>query len=323
MSFESLKGQDSALLFLKRSLETKRVAHAYIFAGPSGVGKKLTALNFAKALNCKSGLPDRPCDTCASCKKIDSSNHPDVSILKPERKEKKDALSIRIERIRELIKSIGMRPYEGRFKIYIIDDAELMTQEAANALLKTLEEPPPESVLILLTKNPRLVPRTIQSRSQAVKFFPLKADDVKEILVKVHKMDDARAHISSRLSSGSLGEALKFKDEAFFDKRCGLIDGLLNSKFFDSDFEAVSKEDLKLYLALMLSWYRDILITKAGMEDSAIVNLDKKDAIAEEAKRMNMDYLENAIKEIIQTNSYLDQNANMKLAMGVLGSKIQ
>ncbi|MDP3804737.1 MAG: DNA polymerase III subunit delta' C-terminal domain-containing protein, partial [Candidatus Omnitrophota bacterium] len=147
--------------------------------------------------------------------------------------------------------------------------------------------------------------------------------EVKEILIKVHKMDDSKAHILSRLSSGSLGEALKFKEDAFFDKRSGLIDGLLKRTFFNSDFEAVSKEDLKLYLGLMLSWYRDVLITKAGMEDSMLVNLDKKDAISGEAKRMNMDYLDNVIKEIIQTNSYLDQNANSKLAMGVLGSKIQ
>lgn len=319
MSFSDIKGQDSAIRFLKSALETNRVSHAYIFLGPQGVGKKLAALNFAKALNCKPEAPDRPCDSCISCKKIDGLNHPDISLLKQEEK----SPSIKIDKVRELIRSIGLKPYEGKKKVYVIDGADFLTQEASNALLKTLEEPPSESVLILIAEDLAALFRTIVSRSQVVRFFPLGMDAIREVLIKEYKIDDMKAHILSHLSAGGIGSALAFKDEDFFDKRSSLITGLLHNTFFDSDFEGISRNDLKSYLGLMLTWYRDILISKIGLEGSHFINIDRKDTIAAEAKRLNYDYMYNAIREIITTSGFLDQNANPKLAMSALGLKIQ
>lgn len=318
MSFRDIKGQDSAIRFLKNTIENNRTAHAYIFLGSSGVGRKKTALNFAKALNCLSESPDKPCGQCASCKKIERFNHPDIFLLSPEKK----GSSIKIERMRELIKNIGLKPYEAKMKVYIIDDAHQMTQEAENALLKTLEEPPSESILILITEDLSLLFQTIVSRSQVVRFFPLGLDEVKEILIKEYKIDAAQAHILSHLSSGSIGEALKYKDEKFFDRRESLIRGLLKNAFLDLDFDDVPKEDLRLSLDIMLTWYRDILVRKLGLDDSRVVNIDKLDNISKEAKRLDADYLDGIIREIILTNSFLDQNANPKLAMSVLGLKI-
>ncbi len=199
MSFKDIKGEDSAIAFLKASLKNNRIYHAYIFCGPNGVGKRLTALNFAKALNCaasngasddacdpSTGSGSNPehsqkvdaCDNCGPCKKIDSLTHLDVSILRPA----KEGGSISIDEIRALIKNISFKAIEGRKKICIIDGAESMKHEAANAILKTLEEPPADSVLILITENLKALFHTIVSRSQVVRFFPLGLKEIEEIL---------------------------------------------------------------------------------------------------------------------------------------------
>lgn len=206
MSFRDIKGQDNAILFLKGSIRKNRVSHAYIFLGPRGVGKRLTALNFAKALNCGSETPDRPCDMCNSCEKIDNLRHPDLFLLKSE----KDNSIIKIDAIRGLIKNMTLKPYEAKKKVCIIDDAHLMNQEASNALLKTLEEPPSESILILIADRSDDLFPTIVSRCQIVKFFPLSIEEVKKILINEHKVDELKAHILSHIASGSIGEALRY-----------------------------------------------------------------------------------------------------------------
>lgn len=319
MSFEDIKGQDSALLLLKRSIESNKLSHAYIFLGPGGIGKKTVALNVAKGLNCGDAKDGSPCDRCACCKKIDALNHPDVFLLKPD----KDGASIGIDKVRELIKNIGLKPYEARRKVYIIDDAGLMTHEAANAILKTLEEPPAGSVIILVAESLDEILPTIQSRSQIVKFFPLKPDAVKDILIKECGMDPTKAAVLSRISSGSIGAALKYEDAAIFKKRADIIERLISGSFFDPETDNISRNELRMHLDIMLTWYRDILVTKAGAAgSSAIVNADKADAIGKEAARLDFDYLEMMIKKIISTGAFLEQNINPKLAMGNLETYI-
>jgi len=318
VSFKDIKGQDKAVGFLSNSILRGRIAHAYIFFGPGGVGKKLAALCFAKTLNCEGKPEEAPCDRCGSCKKIDSRNHPDVLLLEPE----KEGASVKIERIREIIKDIALKPYEGRKKVYIIDGSETMTHEAQNALLKTLEEPSSESVLILIAQRLKALLPTVISRAQVVKFFPFKEDELKNILKSLYGMDDARAHVLSRLSSGRLGESLKYKDDDFFDRRLRILKALENGSLSDSDYDPGSKGNLKLYLDIMLSWYRDILIAKTGLEDVLeLVNIDRKDAIVNTARRMDFERVNDIMNEIVLTTSFLDQNANPKLAMAALELK--
>lgn len=319
MSFRDIKGQDSAVLFLKRSGDGDKAAHAYIFAGPAGVGKKLAALNFAKALNCLADSGEKPCDACISCRKIDASNHPDVFLLKPE----KEGSHLGIDKVREVIKNIGLKPYEGKEKAYIIDDAASLTQEAQNALLKTLEEPPSDSVIIFIAESSGDLFPTIESRSQVVKFFPLKAGDIREILKTVHKLSLDRAEVLSRIANGSPALALKLNEEKFFEKRAGVLKGLVDGSFFDSDFDGLTKSDTLVFLDTMLTWYRDILVAKAADKpESLVVNVDKLDIIEEEAKRFDFGFLDNIIKQIILTGSFLEQNVNPKLALSVLGANI-
>ncbi len=318
MSFASLKGQDSAVFYLKASLKNNTLSHAYIFSGPNGVGKRLAALNFAKALNCVSTVNNEGCDKCPSCKKIDNITHPDVFILRPIKK----GGSIGIDEIRELIKNISLRPFEGRKKVYIIDGAQNLKHEAANALLKTLEEPPTPSVLILITDSLKTLFHTIVSRSQVVRFFPLKLKEIKDILKKEYSIDEASAHILSHLSSGMLATALKYKDEDIFANRVLVLNSVSKKSLSGLDFDSLTEDKMRLFLDILLTWFRDILNTKVGIEDSMLVNIDKKDVIAAEAKNLSFDYLENIINNIISTIMYIDQNANPKLAMSVLTMKI-
>lgn len=316
MSFEDIKGQARACSFLQGSIDSARLANAYIFYGPGGVGKKLTALNFAKAVNCPTPGPRGGCDNCPSCKKIDSFNHPDVRLASPE----KEGASVKIDDIRAVITDAYLKPYEAKRKVYIIDEANSLTEEAAGALLKTLEEPSPGSTLILISENLGKLFPTIRSRCQIVAFFPLKPGLIREALIESHKVDSVKAHVLSSLSCGALGTALKLKNEEFFDKRERIINALSSHSIADWDFDKTPKAELRVLLNIMLTWYRDILVTKSGGPD--VVNIDKRDIISIEAKRTGFGKLDNVIKRIISTQGYLDRNANPKLAMAALGISI-
>ena len=315
MSFRDILGQDNAVSFLARLASGDRLAHAYIFVGPSGVGKRTAALNFAKAINC-AGTPDeRPCDACVSCKKIDSGNHPDVFILKPD---KADA-PIKIDSIRSLTRSAYLKAYEARRKVFIIDNASSMTDEAQNALLKTLEEPPPDCTIILISESMNGLLTTIQSRAQPVRFFSLSVEAAKEILTRYHDVGEIEAGILSSITGGSVGRSLELLKGDFFDKRSKALNAISDGTFFDADFDRASKADIRLYLDIMLTYYRDMMVAKSVKNNAAFINIDKSQAIISSSKRMKAEDIDDIIKQIILTNSYLDSNANTKLAVAALG----
>lgn len=320
MSFQDIKGEGSAISFLKNAASGGRVASAYIFLGPSGCGKKLTALNFAKLLNCASPLGGEPCEKCASCVKINSSAHPDILVL--EKEEKKTDFGIDV--VFEAIRSASLKPYEARKKVYILDDADIMSEPAQNAVLKTLEEPPQNLVLILMVEDINSVSETIKSRSQIVKFFPMPPADIEKILRDDHKTDARAARVLSRLSMGSIGKALENSKNGFLEKRAKVIDGLKGHRIFDYDFEKMKRDDFAGYLDIMLSWYRDLLVTKALAGESAdILNVDKAEDIKKEARRLSFEYLDNAVNAIADAKDHLNRNANPKLTMNVLGIRLE
>lgn len=323
MSFKDIKGQDSAISFLRRSIESARTAHAYLFTGPAGVGKRLAAINFAKALNCKGqgiGASDVPCDTCASCKKIGSSSHPDVMVFAPGEKNG----SIGIDDIRRLISVISFKPYEGKKKVMIIDSADVMTDESQNALLKTLEEPTSDSVIVLVAGSDRGLFRTIVSRCEIVRFRPLDPEAVKKELSSTHGFDTTKAHVASRLSGGSIGAALRFKDDSAFASRGSFVEALASGRFAEIDFDDVARGDLAFYLDIMLSWYRDILLLKTSPANKdRIANIDRLGDIKRQALSSDLGRIDEAIKSIIETEDNLERNANAKLAMSVLQARIR
>jgi len=321
VSFKDIKGHDNAITCLKKSIAEDKVSHAYIFAGPSGIGKKLIAVNFAKALNClgRGGDTGEACDSCASCRKIDSSGHPDVFIVKAE----KEGSDLGIDKVRELIRNIGLKPYEAKKKVYIIDEAGSLTGEATNAFLKTLEAPPSESVIIFISKGPGELLPTIESRSQVIRFFALPLETTEDILKNALKIDSARAGILSHISSGSPGVALKMNENNFFEKRSFILDALASGSFFDSDLEKISRQEMKFYLDMILGWYRDVLVAKSAKGSGPyLINPDKAEAVSREAGRRDFSFLDDVIKQIILTRSLLDENVNTKLALGILSANI-
>ncbi len=222
MSFREIIGQEISLSILENSLKADRIAHAYLFIGEEGVGKSLTARNLAKILNCEGNSIDA-CDQCLSCRKIDRFIHPEVRWFKP------DGISqtIKIEHILELQREISLRPAEGRKKIFIFLEAERMNREAANAFLKTLEEPPGESVLILISSFPERLLPTVKSRCQVIRFSLIPQPIIERFLRENLGCSEEEAKFLSLVSEGRLGQAVRLKEERDGKKGGAVLDLIL------------------------------------------------------------------------------------------------
>jgi len=205
MKFSEIVGQEVAVNILKKSIENNRCAHAYLFVGPDGVGKRTTAIAFAKVLNCRTSSSDG-CDRCDSCIKIENGTHPDVELISP----REGSLTISIDQIRKLQRRVSYKPLEGNWKVYVIDDAASATEEAANCLLKTLEEPPPRVILILITENIYRLLSTVRSRCQLILFRQVPRKIIKKMLIDQYQVTPDKARCLSWLSSGSIGRAVYY-----------------------------------------------------------------------------------------------------------------
>jgi len=205
MKFSEIIGQEVAVDILKRSIENNRSHHAYLFVGADGVGKRTTAIAFAKGLNCRSSYSDG-CDRCDSCRKIENGTHPDVELISP----REGGLTISIDQIRKLQRRVSYKPLEGNWKVYIIDDAASATEEAANCLLKTLEEPPPQVILILITENIYRLLSTVRSRCQLILFRQIPRNLIEKTLRDQYQVPSDEARSLAWLSSGSIGRAVYY-----------------------------------------------------------------------------------------------------------------
>ncbi len=205
MKFSEIIGQEVAVDILKRSIENNRSHHAYLFVGADGVGKRTTAIAFAKGLNCRSSYSDG-CDRCDSCRKIENGTHPDVELISP----REGGLTISIDQIRKLQRRVSYKPLEGNWKVYIIDDATSATEEAANCLLKTLEEPPPQVILILITENIYRLLSTVRSRCQLILFRQIPRNLIEKTLRDQYQVPPDEARSLAWLSSGSIGRAVYY-----------------------------------------------------------------------------------------------------------------
>ncbi|MBI4496152.1 MAG: DNA polymerase III subunit delta' [Deltaproteobacteria bacterium] len=283
MSFDRIRGQEEALAALRQALERDRLGHAYLFSGPDGVGKGLTARALAKAMICPSfPAAKEACGGCPSCLKVDSSNHPDLILVEPE------GDVIRIDQVRVLKGRLRFHPLEGGRRACLIEAAERMNPAAANALLKTLEEPPAGTHFFLITARPHLLPPTILSRCQGVKFRSLTADQIREILEKEHGLEPPKAQFFAALAGGSAGRALALSRRVDFQKRLaglrafGEISRAPWAKVLEScERLAKGEEELEELLDLWKFWIRDLLVYKAGGQD--LINQDLKPEVAEAA----------------------------------------
>ena len=289
------------------------------------------ALNLAQALNCEADEP--PCGECTSCQKIASGKHADVQVIgltsNGNSTEAKNRAEIGIDQIRQMQHSAGLPPFEGRYKVFIIDGAEFLSNEAANCLLKTLEEPEGKVIFILLTANERLLPATVISRCQRLELSPLAAAEVEVALNRRWSVEPEKASLLARLSHGCLGWAVSaVLDTGLLQQRAERIDRLLN--ILDADYEerfayaiqlatrfSQSRWEVQEILDLWLDWWRDLILIKAGCSD-IITNVDFKAMLVEMARDYSLTQIRAFINSIQAAEKQLRQNANPRLVLEVL-----
>ena len=315
MSFDDIRNQDDPIKFLKAAIKNEKLSHAYIFAGPRGCGRSLLARNFAKAVNCEREK-NVPCDSCASCKKIDKDSHPDVRWIRKDEKGKQ----IKISEMRELQSQIILKPYEGRYKVCIIVDAELMTTEAANSFLKTLEEPPCASLLILITEKPKDLLPTIVSRCQTVRLKPLGRDKLASILVSDYGMRKEKAEFLSGFCEGRLEKAINYGDDIL--KRKNAILEEFSGDECVENYSAKNRGELSEKLNMLASWYRDLLIFKSMGNESLLINRDRIGGVKKNAVNYKTDELIRMLEGVLNAKEKIESNVNPKLALTALFTQI-
>lgn len=309
ISFSAIKGQDRPLGILKAYIENSRLEGGYLFSGPEGIGKKMAALALAKRLNCLEAQEDS-CGRCASCLKIANHQHPDVHLISDEEPQ------IKIDAIRQLQKEISLRAYEGEYKVFIIDNAHSLTAEAANSLLKILEEPPKKSLIILISDKPNLLFKTVTSRCKILKFLPLGREALEGVLRKDYQLDAALAHFLAYFSEGRLGRALKLKDEDIVNRKNTLIDKfVLSPNPGVENLASASRLEIRNSLNLLSTWFRDVYLLKIGASEEEAINSDRKNDLARCAGRLSFLDLDAALGNITAAISYLDQNVNTRLLL--------
>ena len=322
MSFEEIKGQPLTIKILQKEIATSSLSGAYLFVGPPGVGKTLTALTFTKALNCKLTHPDS-CDRCSSCRKIDHLNHPDVRVITPEEG------SIKIEQIRQLKREAGYKLFEGKKKVWIIEEADKLTLEAANSLLKILEEPPPDVVFILISETQEKLLPTILSRCEIIHFFPLSSKALHSIVAPYLPPESPKANLIEKLARGRVGEVLSLvKDENILKARDAVLNILSKKINLEDIFHLVSRwkdygtTELERILDVIIFWFRDLLILKQGIS-RRVLNYDRMEELKSEKEIYSYGSIKEAIEIVERTKGYLKCNVNQSLALEAMWLKLR
>jgi DNA polymerase III subunit delta' len=300
----------------RRLASNHRLAHAYLLVGPQDSGKTQTALSLAQLVNCESKT-FQACGECGSCRKISSGNHPDVHVIGND-----DMDSIKIEDIRFLLNRANLMAYEARTKVFIIRNIELMTLPAANALLKTLEEPAPNTLMILTTSVLEDNLDTIKSRCHTVKFYPSSVKHIVKLLTD-EGVKDQDAQFLAVYSEGYLGKIRKLMKEETNLYRRKVLDEMLLNRHNDSflkELSANSQESSKA-LRLLLSFFRDVLLLKCGVSKMALIHQDFLKSMDAFAAR-NFEDLALIIRQIVQTKELVDEKLNIKMSLSLLREHI-
>ncbi|MEE8360256.1 MAG: DNA polymerase III subunit delta' [Candidatus Omnitrophota bacterium] len=320
---KDIRFQDRAIDFLKASMEGDKLSSSLLFFGPDSVGKSTTALMVAKALNCRTGgSPSYSCDRCTSCRKIEGRNHPDVHWIHPEGAGNK----IRIERIRILKNDIVLKPFEGAAKFFIIEDAHLLTDAAANSLLKILEEPPRDSYIILIADDLYKIFFTIRSRCQWVLFSQAPLDALKNFLVKEHNVPEKEAHFLSHLSRGRIGKALEMKAAGSLERKNEIVDRFTQENIIfheDPLFFDKRREEILDIMDVLINWYRDIFILNNNGDRSLIVNADRTEDLELISRSLSAESVSDTLREVIQARTDIAGNVNPKLVLSSLVSNME
>ncbi len=318
VDFKEIVGHYKPVQILKNLIKYDRIGHAYLFRGQDGIGKRRTAIAFSKAINCHQ-LSDNqdPCNACSSCRRIEKSMHPDFNIISSP-----DAV-IRIDQIREIKHNIFLHPLENKRKIYLIDNAERMTTEAANSLLKILEEPPEFALLLLITAFPEAILPTILSRCSQLSFKSLSLDDQRIILQKtVTTCPEEELEKRIRLSYGRPGEALSLSDDleklSARDQNIDLLTNIKPGEMVHYLFRLNEKVFVKIldsfqdFIDLMILWFRDILFMKIGLKEDRLIFQKQAHEIQNYARFYSQEKIISILKYLSEVPEKLEKHVNPK-----------
>jgi len=321
-------GQDRIIDFLKDSIARRSLAHAYLLVGPPHIGKMTLALDLACALNCCEGTP--PCGSCRACQRIQQGKYPDVIVIDKyagrEQKDRKKASEIGIDAVRELLqRGSCLPPYEGKYKVYIIDDADLMSAEASNCLLKTLEEPPQHVIILLLTSQENALLPTVVSRCQRFELKPVAVAEIENRLKQLNGLNPDKITLLSRLSGGCLGWAITaLSDNSYLqnrDLRLGEFSSLLTKSWSDRLLYIqqlpTDRNSVEELVKIWLLWCRDVMLLKYNCE-AAISNLDKISDIKSWANMLTILEIKEFINSLNRMLVNLSYNANLHLLFEVI-----
>ena len=319
--FSEILGHEQIIEHLQNAIQMKKVSHAYILDGEEGAGKMMLARAFAQTLQCERGGTE-PCGECHSCKQALSGNQPDIITVSHEK-----PASIGVEDIRgQLCGDIQIKPYSSPYKIYIVDEAEKMTVQAQNALLKTIEEPPAYGVILLLTTNADAFLPTILSRCVTLKLRPVKSEVIRAYLMEKYQIPDYQADVCTAFARGNVGKAERLAQSEQFaelkDHLIHLLRHLRDMEIYELTEAVRSASEYKAeigdYLDLMALWFRDVLLFKATRQIDGLVFAEEIGDISAQAQKSSYEGLERILKALEKAKVRLKANVNFELTMELL-----
>lgn len=320
-SFKDVVGHKDILKYISSAVENNRVSHAYILNGERGSGKKMLANLFAMTLLCETG-DNEPCGKCHSCKQAESGNHPDIIRVTHEKPN-----SISVDDIRTQVNNtVDIKPYQGPYKVYIIPQADMMTPQAQNAILKTIEEPPSYAVFLLLTENVETLLPTINSRCVMLKLRNIKDTLIKKYLMENLEIPDYKADMCTAFAQGNMGRAIMLANSDHFNEiREEAVQLLkhINEMELNEIVAAVKnisvyKLEITDYLDIIMIWYRDVLLYKATKEIDKVVFKDQLQSIKEQARKSSYEGIELILESLEKAKARLKANVNFDLVMELL-----
>jgi DNA polymerase-3 subunit delta' len=320
MSFAEIIGQTRIIRLLRRVMAQDLLPHAFLFTGMEGVGKKLTALTLAKVVNCEEGASGDCCDRCISCRKAASGNHPDIDVIE------RQGPFIKIEQIRALKHRLRFKPLEGRYRVTVINNGQHLKVEAANALLKVVEEPPAHNLIILTALETTALLPTIVSRCLHLSFQPLATVEISAHLCQTHSIAPERAALIARLAGGSLSRAMALLDEKQLGRRNWMLQTVAEiHKSRISDLLAATNSwkgdnlDLQQDLEWLKTWIRDLLVQRLEATGTvALLNSDLADKVTTLASHMRSYNLLQIFDLVCTVQGALGYNVNRRLSLETL-----
>lgn len=320
-SFKDVVGHKDILKYISSAVENNRVSHAYILNGERGSGKKMLANLFAMTLLCETG-DNEPCGKCHSCKQAESGNHPDIIRVTHEKPN-----SISVDDIRTQVNNtVDIKPYQGPYKVYIIPQADMMTPQAQNAILKTIEEPPSYAVFLLLTENAETLLPTINSRCVMLKLRNIKDTLIKKYLMENLEIPDYKADMCTAFAQGNMGRAIMLANSDHFneirEEAVQLLKHIsemeLNEIVAAVKNISVYKLEITDYLDIIMIWYRDVLLYKATKEIDKVVFKDQLQSIKEQTRKSSYEGIELILESLEKAKARLKANVNFDLVMELL-----